>query len=261
MNKKIFFFDVDGTLLPSVIGGKISEETIYAINELKKNYPVFIATGKSESMIKKEIKYFQSENHITTNGQKIRYQNQIIYENQFKEEEIKKWVQLASSKGVMIGFQGDQETYFLKENINYEKLVSEFTHLHIDIPEVSEEVIKDYKVFQILIIGDREVVKTMNVPGFKKFTWGFNGHDILPEKASKDNSIKNVMNIFGDDYQIFSFGDGLNDYEMLKNADVGVAMGNAVSAVKEVADFVTDDVEDNGVYNFLVKEKIISEKK
>ena len=48
-----------------------------------------------------------------------------------------------------------------------------------------------------------------------------------------------------------SFGDGGNDISMLQAAGVGVAMGNANDAVKEIADYVTSTVDDNGIANAL----------
>lgn len=46
---------------------------------------------------------------------------------------------------------------------------------------------------------------------------------------------------------VYAFGDGLNDIEMLKTVGTGVAMGNAHEAVKLHADIVTERVENNGI--------------
>ena len=48
-----------------------------------------------------------------------------------------------------------------------------------------------------------------------------------------------------------AFGDGGNDIGMLRHCKVGVAMGNASATVKQAADFVTDSVEEDGVWNAL----------
>ena len=44
-----------------------------------------------------------------------------------------------------------------------------------------------------------------------------------------------------------AIGDNFNDLEMLQYAQIGVAMGNATPEVKAIADWVTIDVEEDGV--------------
>ena len=44
-----------------------------------------------------------------------------------------------------------------------------------------------------------------------------------------------------------AFGDGGNDTEMLLYAGTGVAMGNACEEAKRAADYVTTDVDDDGI--------------
>ena len=43
------------------------------------------------------------------------------------------------------------------------------------------------------------------------------------------------------------FGDGSNDVQMIKEATIGVAMGNACQDAKEVSDFITLSCDDDGV--------------
>ena len=43
------------------------------------------------------------------------------------------------------------------------------------------------------------------------------------------------------------FGDGQNDFDMLRYCDVGVAMGNSSDEVKAVANIVTDDIKEDGL--------------
>ena len=42
-----------------------------------------------------------------------------------------------------------------------------------------------------------------------------------------------------------------NDLDMLQYAGIGVAMGNAEECVKQIADYVTTSVDDDGVINAL----------
>ena len=54
-----------------------------------------------------------------------------------------------------------------------------------------------------------------------------------------------------------AFGDGGNDMSMLSAAGVGVAMGNALDKVKAEADYVTTNVDDDGIRNALLHFGII----
>ena len=45
-----------------------------------------------------------------------------------------------------------------------------------------------------------------------------------------------------------AFGDSMNDYEIVREAGIGIAMGNSVDELKAVADYVTDDIDRDGVW-------------
>lgn len=47
--------------------------------------------------------------------------------------------------------------------------------------------------------------------------------------------------------ETMSFGDGGNDISMLRHAAIGVAMGNAKDDVKQMADYITASVDEDGI--------------
>ena len=49
----------------------------------------------------------------------------------------------------------------------------------------------------------------------------------------------------------------MNDYEIIQTAGIGVAMGNAIEVLKETADYVTDEIGKDGVWNACVKLNLI----
>lgn len=51
--------------------------------------------------------------------------------------------------------------------------------------------------------------------------------------------------------QTIAFGDGGNDLSILRQAGIGVAMGNAGDEVKQNADFITTSVDEDGIRNAL----------
>lgn len=61
--------------------------------------------------------------------------------------------------------------------------------------------------------------------------------------------MKNMLDYFNlTAEQCMAFGDGGNDVEMLEFAGIGVAMGNATAMAKEAADYITEDVDKEGIY-------------
>jgi Cof subfamily protein (haloacid dehalogenase superfamily) len=72
--------------------------------------------------------------------------------------------------------------------------------------------------------------------------------EIVPIGVNKAEALKQLAAILGLDLSQFAaIGDGLNDIEMLREAGLGIAMGNASDAVKSVADWVTGTNDHDGV--------------
>ena len=64
----------------------------------------------------------------------------------------------------------------------------------------------------------------------------------------KSVGARKVMEFYGLTMdEAMAFGDGGNDIPIVRDAAVGVAMGNACDALKAVADYVTEDVDHDGV--------------
>ncbi len=85
--------------------------------------------------------------------------------------------------------------------------------------------------------------------GFRYETWGdFYECAVLDVNASKKNALKQLcadFQIMPD--RVLAIGDSRNDVPMLRWAGVGVAMGNALSEVKESVRFVTASNAEDGV--------------
>ena len=76
----------------------------------------------------------------------------------------------------------------------------------------------------------------------------------MPKGVTKAYGIQLLAQELGiEQAEVMAIGDEENDLSMIAYAGVGVAMGNAISAVKEAADVVTATNEEDGVA------KIVSE--
>ena len=72
--------------------------------------------------------------------------------------------------------------------------------------------------------------------------------DVVEKGGSKVTGIQKYLSI--KEYtreEAAAFGDGENDIEMLRYVQEGIAMGNANDFVKSIADYVTADIDDNGI--------------
>lgn len=75
-----------------------------------------------------------------------------------------------------------------------------------------------------------------------------NGLEIMHHKNSKGARLHSWVKKQGIDMsQVIAFGDNQNDISMLTQVGLGVAMGNAVDAVKECAHCLTRSNEDDGI--------------
>ena len=78
--------------------------------------------------------------------------------------------------------------------------------------------------------------------------------EVMAREANKADALRVVAAHYQVDRKdVMAIGDSYNDIEMIEWAGVGVAMGNAWEAVKEVADFVTCSNDEEGVAEALRK--------
>ena len=74
--------------------------------------------------------------------------------------------------------------------------------------------------------------------------------DVMQRGVNKATGIQQVMDAHGVRAdEAMAFGDSMNDYEILRMVGAGVAMGNARSAIKQIADRVIGTNVDHSVQN------------
>lgn len=77
---------------------------------------------------------------------------------------------------------------------------------------------------------------------------------IHDSKATKDQAIKKLLELENiENYKITVFGDNHNDIKMLKFADTGIAVENAIEEVKEIADKIIESNLNDGVIKHIIE--------
>ena len=78
--------------------------------------------------------------------------------------------------------------------------------------------------------------------------------EVIPKVINKGQGIRDICAVLGiDPSEVISFGDAANDIPMLREAGMGVAMGNAAEAVKTAANMVTLSNNEDGIAAALEK--------
>lgn len=256
-NIKLAIFDIDGTLIER---GEthIKTSAIEAIQKIRdKGIEVMIATGRAYYFIQDDIhERMNPDYYVTVNGAIVYdIDHNVIHEVPMLFDEVNELTQYARDNDLAIGYK-------LKDDMHIFSDFKTFTSKYLQgSPKIS--ILKDFSNEPLLIEGE-ELPKGIFMMGnenkiyaaqnfledgyvSKAYSESF---DVYSKRAGKMRGIEVVLkrlNIKWD--EIIAFGDADNDVDMLSAAKIGVAMGDAPEHVKEVADYVTTDLNDNGISN------------
>lgn len=251
MKKNILFLDIDGTLYDNK-NGRIPLSAIEALEKAYETTEIVIATGRAHYMLHsiKDIIHLV-DNFVLINGQYIINNNKVIYENPLNEKLVEEIVTDLDQVGLAYGFQGNQD-----EAISHiDDLVRKsFNELGLLLPPIDKKFYRNNKVYQMWCFGKPEDIEGLKgkYPTCQFIRWLDVGYDILHQNSSKGQGMKLYIEKLGlQEKNIYAIGDGDNDIEMIRDAKIGIAMGNGTPRAKEVADYITDTVEKDGLYKAL----------
>lgn len=149
----------------------------------------------------------------------------------------------------------------MKSNIVHHSYITDSLNtIHLPSPSYDPYFSENNKIFQAMIFcEDQEELRYIKeFPNFKFTRWHPFSIDVDPAYGTKIKGVKMIKESLGyTDDQLIVFGDGLNDVEVIAEAKYGIAMGNGYPKAKEVADFVTNPINENGVLLGLQKLNIL----
>lgn len=255
--KKIVFFDIDGTLLDH--DKNLPASTKQAVIELKNNGVfVAIATGRAPFMFEDLRNELEIDSFVSFNGQYVVFENKAIFENPLDSDELKMFLHETKRNEHPLVFMTEKE---MKASVKHHPFIEEsFATLKYLHPEEDEAFYVNKKIYQSLLFckEKKEQSYLADYPSFNFVRWHPLSVDVVPAGGSKAEGIKKIIDRLGFELKdVYAFGDGLNDIEMLQTAGTSVAMGNGADEAKRHADLITSDVSDNGIWNGLKELKLI----
>lgn len=261
---KMLGLDLDGTLLNDE--RNISSKNLEAIAKaIEKGIIVLPATGRPPKGIPPEILSMPGIRYaVTMNGAAVLdlKDNKVLYRNPLDTDIVVDLLKILMEYEGLLDVYYYDKCYTTKEGFklldtialpkNFLKYVKE-TRTPIDdliglVKEKNMTVDKVNMIFRNMSVRNEvnEVLK--GYEGLAVTSSVGANVEINAKNTNKGEGMRQLgalLNIKLED--MMALGDADNDYLMIKNVGIGVAMENAKASVKQVADFITLSNEEDGV--------------
>lgn len=258
MNKiKIIFFDIDGTLI-DMTKKAISYKTVETLLRLKENgVKICIATGRAPGSVPK-FDGVDFDAFLTFNGSYCFNSSDVILSTPIPKVDVEKMIENATRINRPVSIAGKDRVVANgtdKDLSDYFGFAKQETPVSDDF----DEVLKG-EIYQMMMGGRKDEYDDIlkDVENARITAWWDRAVDIIPANGGKGKGIKAILEYYGiDRSESMAFGDGGNDIEMLQTVGTGVAMGNALDHVKEVADEICGTSADDGIYHYCLENGLI----
>jgi len=250
---KYIFFDIDGTLVAGGYANQyIPDSTKLAIRKLSEaGHFLAISTGRSEAMAIDYMHELGFHNMVCDGGNGVVIEDKLLDITPLDKTSVVNIIRECQQKGFPWGIQvNNSKVRQVPDNRFYEA-----THdVYMDCEVISgldpENYDVIYKAYVACTPGQEKELRSMDNMPFCRSKPEY----IFVEPADKSVGIKTIMDHFHAPYcDVVVFGDGMNDLSMFRPDWTSVAMGNAIQELKDKADLVTTDIEDDGIWNACIK--------
>lgn len=249
MNKKIIFFDIDGTILDD--NKQITQSTRRAIRGLQENgIYTAIATGRGPGEMEWVCEELNINSYVAINGSYAVFNGEEIYLKTMPPEEAIQLTNTVKKNGHAIAFVTHDDTWAFHED--HPLIHSCIETLQMSYPRTEKELHIHRPVNQAIVYCEEEYDQMYRKahPNLEFIRFHKYGMDAMPKGNSKAVGIKKMIEATGFKIEnTYAFGDALNDLEMISFVGYGIAMGNSIAEIKAVADYVTTANTQDGIWN------------
>lgn len=268
---KVIFLDVDGTLVD--YENCIPTSAVEAIRQARAmGHKVYACTGRSRAEMQPEIWDIGIDGMIGGNGNYIESDGQVVFHNALSLEDCTEIVDYLHAHKLEFYLESNSGLY-ASENF-YERSIPVLREYAKrkgmpNADEVTADLVMHGMVFDernyyrddvnkisfILESYQDYLDAKAHFIQFEVNTWGGKGEialfgDVGVKGIDKAFAIDQLLAHLGaDKADTLAFGDAKIDIPMFDYCAIGVAMGSGGQEAKDAADYVTTDVDDDGIYN------------
>lgn len=251
MDRKILFFDVDGTIVTS---DHVVPESARAALKKAQNagHVLIVNTGRPFRHIEPQIRALGFDGYICSIGGHILLDGKDLLFRTILHEEAVQIRDMGYACGMDMLFESEQGVW-MDERCTSAIARREFAWLtSIGVPGFTDTSVPDF-AFDKFVCWPQEKADP------ERFEHAFSDRldfirrehsmrEVILKELTKAGGMKNVMQHLGFHREdSFAFGDGANDLPMLREAGTGVLMGNAPEFLRKEADFVTAPITEDGL--------------
>jgi len=261
---KLIGLDLDGTVLTD--DKHITERTRRALEAASmQGVVVMTATGRPFNAIAEEFLNIKGVRYLmSSNGASVydRATDELIYHACLTKEQcfeiMRRFSRYHCWREICIGGISyvEQEAYdHPEEYFGSGPMINYVMSSRVPVPDVNELIRTQEKDLEKICAffyetaerenARKEFLKMENIVQASASMYNL---EVSSPEATKGKALFYTGRMLGiEPSEIMACGDGMNDYEMVAGAGLGVAMGNAMEALKEAADFITGTNEEDGV--------------
>lgn len=253
MNKKLLFFDIDGTLLTEGEQRYIPQSAIDAVYAAQRNgHYAFINTGRCISELEEPIRNLKFDGLVCGCGTYILYHDKVVYHHTLEEEVKREVIADLNSCGLEGLLEGEHYIYYGKqEYVSRMEMIrrEHFRSMSERILDMNEGI-PDFDKFCFCLKDgcDFDRFYQKHKDGFTFIDRGRSFYEVVPSSCSKASAMQYLaeyLQVAKED--TVAFGDSTNDIEMLAFAGTSIVMKKHDKKVEAYADYITDTVEADGI--------------
>lgn len=275
---KIIFLDVDGTLVD--YENRLPKSAVEAVRQARKNgHRVYISTGRSKAEVYQELWDIGLDGMIGGNGSYVEDNGNVVMHTLISKEQCKRVIDWLHERGLEFYLESNNGL-FASENFEekgkpviqeYSKRKGKDHTSEITVKSAFPDMIfggelyrDDLNKISFILDSYKDYLDAKEAfPDLEAGTWGGKGEtalfgDLGVKNINKANAIEHLLKYLNADISdTIAFGDARVDIPMLEYCAYGVAMGNGGTEIKEAADYITDDVENDGLWKAFKKLSLI----
>lgn len=261
-DKKLFFFDIDGTIKAEE-DGVIPESAIESIHALRKNgHKVFINTGRTSMYVRDEIRSIGFDGYVFGCGTEVILEGRTLFRTLPDSETCRILAEEVRKCGAYPVYERSDAMFYDSRSCSNEGLQMLMGQFERDgVTALDMNCSEDFSFDKFVIWYDNNTdLDRFHKLIEGKFRFVDRGHgfaEMVPLGCSKAVGMEKILiaeNCRRED--TIAFGDSLNDSEMLEFAGLGIAMGGAES-LYPYADYITKPLKEDGIAHALKEKRFI----